>query len=180
MEIMGCRYQTLRATVEGYARTGVPLVSGEYGQIGCSEDIGPYYFIPKLMHLGGLQLDVAIDVFYIGIVALSFLAGAPAIWLYCKTYLGRVVSLLGFIFLSFFIHHRKRRCLCYPRSNSYSVGHLVAFFGRTRYRCTLFFILYACGIYGRYCAFYSRAFRNWSVIVPCDIIPYYNPFFLES
>ena len=100
MQIMSCRRIGLIAAVEGYERTGIPLVSGEYGHIGCSDDIGSYYFIPKLVHVFGLEIDTAISLFYTGMVILSFMAAAVAICRYCKTNLGKAISLFALALLS--------------------------------------------------------------------------------
>ena len=103
MQIMSCRRIGLIAAVEGYERTGIPLVSGEYGHIGCSDHIGSYCFIPKLVHVFGLELDTAISLFYTGMVILSFVAAAVAICRYCKTNLGKAISLFALVLLSLVI-----------------------------------------------------------------------------
>lgn len=103
MKIMTCRYAGLIAAVDNYEQTGVPLVYGNSDQIfGCMgmDDIGSYYFIPKLVHIFGLELDTAINLFYIGIAVLSFAIGAVAIWRYCKTGLGKVISFMALVLLS--------------------------------------------------------------------------------
>ena len=102
MQIMPCRYQGLVAALAGYSETGVPLVLGKDIPPGCAgcDPIGPLYFIPQLVNSLGMELDTAINVFYIGIVSISFLIAALSSLRYCKTSLGRLISLLALLMLS--------------------------------------------------------------------------------
>lgn len=111
--IMPCRYSALQATIEGYNRTGIPLVSyndacnlGEsagYGPAGFTEDLGSYYVIPKMVELFNLNLDVSIQLLYTGTVIISFIIGAIGSWQYCKTRLGKVISVLALTLISIII-----------------------------------------------------------------------------
>ena len=110
-KLMPCRYDSLVATIEGYKKTGVELVAfnndcmvnGEnigLGPAGYSDDIGSYYFIPKLVEIFSINLDTAIQIFYSGSV---FLAGIVAIissWFFCDTKLGKCISAIAIILLS--------------------------------------------------------------------------------
>jgi hypothetical protein len=67
MEIMGSRYRQLQEALEGYQLTGTALISqtGQgLGPAGVSDDIGTYYFIPKIAVTFALTLDQTIELFY--------------------------------------------------------------------------------------------------------------------
>ena len=113
-QVSPCRHAALEATIEGFERTGVPLVSYnscnyseqgffELGPAGYSDDLGSYYFIPKLVELFGLNLETTIQLFYSGFVVLAFFAGAIGSWLYCETRLGKITSLIALVVLSLII-----------------------------------------------------------------------------
>jgi hypothetical protein len=63
--LMPARYQQLRRALEGFQRTGVPLVAFDgnsfYGA-GFADDLGGYYLIPKLASFLDLRLSTAVDV----------------------------------------------------------------------------------------------------------------------
>ena len=103
MDIMNVRYQELIETIDGLQYTGVPLITYDginFGPSGVGDDIGSYYFIPKLAVIFNLSLDQSIALFYAGIVVLAFLFGAMGLWQYCKTSLGKWISLFALVLLS--------------------------------------------------------------------------------
>ena len=78
ISLMPYRHLALQYAVAGYLRSKVPLVAFDgtkYLQAGFSDDPGIYYFIPRLAIWSGLPLKSAIDLFFGGILAISFLAG---------------------------------------------------------------------------------------------------------
>lgn len=78
ISVMPYRHLALRYAVAGFLRSRVPLVAFDgtkYLQAGFSDDPGIYYFIPRLAIWSGLPLESAIDLFFGGILAVSFLAG---------------------------------------------------------------------------------------------------------
>jgi hypothetical protein len=78
MEIMPYRQEVLRQTLEGYERTGVPLVAANgdvLGPAGLTDDVGIYAIIPRLARTLDLSLPQAIDTFFIGIVLVALVAG---------------------------------------------------------------------------------------------------------
>ena len=114
--IMPCRYETIKNTIEGYERTGVPLIAykdectfhntgaiPEYGPACFADDPGACYFIPKLVEIFGVSLDTAVQLMYSGSVCLAFLAGAIACFLYCETRLGKLIGVIAIGILSFII-----------------------------------------------------------------------------
>jgi hypothetical protein len=65
--IMPSRYVELREALAGYCETGVPLVATDgprYYPAGFSDDLGIYYFIPRLALLTHLELRNATDLFF--------------------------------------------------------------------------------------------------------------------
>ena len=108
-QIMPGRYAALQDTVAGYLHTGMPLVS--YTQLhgigpilnADGDDWGAYYVIPKIMKTFGLSLDASIQLLYTGSVALAFVIGAIACWLYCKTRVGKIVSILALALLALIV-----------------------------------------------------------------------------
>ncbi|MBF0518984.1 MAG: hypothetical protein HQK92_04595 [Nitrospirae bacterium] len=102
--VKGVRYEWLQSAIDGYLRTKQPLVAvykGALGVAGPTDDIGIYYFIPKIACWFGLSLDQSLNVFYGGITAVSLLSGLVGFFfLYRKLYLQIAVS---FIFLAMFI-----------------------------------------------------------------------------
>ncbi len=78
ISLMPYRHLALQYSVAGYLRAKVALVAFDgtkYLQAGFSDDPGIYYFIPRLALWSGLSLEKAIDLFFGGILAVSFLAG---------------------------------------------------------------------------------------------------------
>ena len=83
-QIMPGRYEGLKATIEGYARTGIELIAyndpinlghdNTIGPAGLTDNLGSYYFIPKFVDVSGVSLDVAIQIFYSGFTFISLLA----------------------------------------------------------------------------------------------------------
>jgi len=65
--IMPSRYMELGEALAGYCKTGVPLVASDgprYFPAGFTDDLGIYYFIPRLALLTHLELPKAIDLFF--------------------------------------------------------------------------------------------------------------------
>ncbi|QWR78588.1 hypothetical protein [Candidatus Magnetomonas plexicatena] len=108
--IKGVRYEWLQSAIDGYVKTKQPLIAnynGTLGVAGPSDDIGIYYFIPKIVSWFGLSLDQSLNVFYGGITVLSLLSGLIGFFfLYRKQYLRLTVS---FIFLAWFMFFALRR-----------------------------------------------------------------------
>ena len=114
-QILPCRLTGLEATVEGFERTGVPLVAYNpcgtpevllvdgLGPAGYTDDLGAYYFIPKLVEIFGFNVDTAVQLLYSGTVFLAFLLGAIGSWLYCDTKPGKAISVLCLAILAFII-----------------------------------------------------------------------------
>ena len=77
------RLDDLGRTIAGFERSGVPLVAFDsrgYTAAGTADDIGLYLFVPKIMRLFHLSLPAAVMLFLGGLIAVSFAAGAAALY----------------------------------------------------------------------------------------------------
>jgi hypothetical protein len=87
----------LQQTLAGLENLHVPLVAIYQGKIvasGVMDDLGIYYFIPKLAQLTGLSLNTVIPYFFTGILLLSLALAFIGYCLLCKTFFGRFISLI--------------------------------------------------------------------------------------
>src|SRR5712664_3880731 len=77
-KIMATRYMELREALVGYCETGVPLVASDgsrYYPAGFADDLGIYYFVPRLALLTHLELPKAADLFFEAPLIASMLIG---------------------------------------------------------------------------------------------------------
>ena len=104
MEIMPSRYQKLYETLAGYEKTGIPFISYD-GEIfkpsTSSDDIGIYYFVPKIAHVLNITIDQAINVFFGGMILFSLVLGIIGALLLFKTWLSRSVAAVALFLLAF-------------------------------------------------------------------------------
>ena len=108
MEIMGCRLQMLEHAVTGYQESHTPLVGGmlqadgsiAFTASGFSDDLGLYYFIPRIAHVFGTGVKESLDICFISILGLSCILGITG-FLFCfRRWEARLLSssvLLGFV-----------------------------------------------------------------------------------
>jgi hypothetical protein len=163
MNIMPCRYQELAYALAGYAKTGLQLVGFNGKQIipsGLSDDIGLYYFVPKLVRLFHITLDQAIGLFFYTIVTVSCLFSLIGFFVLNTSWLFRgwaAISLVAFCAFS-----------CRGMTDVYLVSSSLAiaivpwalYFMRTTGHQKLFVMfLFLCGIATGY-AHYIRAFSG--------------------
>jgi len=95
MEVMQCQHQLLREALSGYEKTGIPLVSYDGNVLkpaGIGDDIGLYYFIPKISHVLGISLDQSINVIFISLIFVSLTLGIIGSFLYFRK---RAIKWLG-------------------------------------------------------------------------------------
>jgi hypothetical protein len=102
LTLMPSRYDQLRSALEGFQRTGVPLVAFDgnsfYGA-GFADDLGEYYLIPKLASFLDLRLSTAVDVFLGTILCGSFLVGFVGFVFLFRGGLSRAVALIALLLL---------------------------------------------------------------------------------
>lgn len=101
--IMDFRYTSLVQAVDGYNQTGISLVAELPNQTlipaGFSDDVGIYYFIPKLASYFNLSPDTAIDYFFILILGVSLVLGLIGLFLLFKNKIGRLVCVIALTWL---------------------------------------------------------------------------------
>jgi hypothetical protein len=92
--IMPARYVDLQSTVTGYMHSGVPLVRerSSLWQPPPPDDIGIYYFIPKLVSATGWSLQRATDTFFISLLVLGLTGALAGWWLCFESSLARVIA----------------------------------------------------------------------------------------
>ena len=100
MVIMPCRYRALLDVAAGYKKTGISLV-GYNGKglypAGASDDAGIYYFIPNIAHAFNLSIARAIDVFFVGLMMITLIAGIIGSLLFFKRWSTRLIAVVGLV-----------------------------------------------------------------------------------
>ena len=112
-QIMPCRKYGLENTLKGYDLTNENLIAYDdscfvparevFSPAGLGDNIGSFYFIPKLVQLTGISLEVAIQIVYSGFVFLAFLSAAIAIWLFFQSLSGKLIGIMALAILSLVI-----------------------------------------------------------------------------
>jgi len=108
VRVMGARYQDLLEATAGYQRTGIPLVALNgisFAPAGPVDDLGIYYFIPKLSQILGWTVFRAIDVFYLSILCLSFILGSLGLYLWAGSQFVKWLSLAWLLVLTAWSYH---------------------------------------------------------------------------
>lgn len=101
---MPFRFQAYQEAIAGYKKTGVPLV-GFDGQFlksvgGANDDVGTYYFIPRVTALFDLTLDQGIVLFYGGMLILAWAMAVLFFSIHSKSRFGRSLAVVGFSLLA--------------------------------------------------------------------------------
>jgi MFS family permease len=110
MEVMPCQYQMLREALSGYEKTGVPLVAFDGNVLkpaGMGDDIGLYFFVPKISHVLGVSMDQSINVLLISVILVSCALGIIGSFLYFRKPAMKwlaVVELILLALLSYFVN----------------------------------------------------------------------------
>ena len=102
--IMPSRYYSALNILRGLEKTGIPLI-GLYGdKVGIpnmADDWGIYYFVPKLALIFHVSIDRAFDLFFSGILFVSFLVAFIFFFLLYRSIMQRVVIIVGLSALAF-------------------------------------------------------------------------------
>lgn len=80
---MDSRRQGLQETLIGLQQSGEPLIAfsnNQYKTSSYTDNLGGYFFIPKLANWLNISIDSAIDIFYGGLIIIAFIISC--IWLY--------------------------------------------------------------------------------------------------
>ena len=112
-QIMPCRKSGFESTLEGFDLTGVHLVayndkcsiaaSEVLSPSGLADNIGSFYFIPRLVQLTGINLETAIQIVYSGSVLIAFITAMVAILLSLKSFSGKLIAIIALSVLSLLI-----------------------------------------------------------------------------
>ncbi len=105
MDIMDCRRVELERTLDGLNTTGLPLLSKyqeSYNFAGYADDIGIYYFVPKIAKAFGLSIDSAIYFFHCSLIAIGLTIGIVCFFLIFKSWFSRLFIVLGELLLAEF------------------------------------------------------------------------------
>ena len=101
--IMGSRYDNLVATLAGYLKTGVPLVSWngtQFTPVATGDDRGMAYFVPQIAALTHSDTRHAINLFCIGTMLLALLCGLCGCLFLFKSAPQRGIAFLGLLWLA--------------------------------------------------------------------------------
>lgn len=96
MQIMQYRHDELNRALAALNDCGVPLVSlndGKYQPSGNGDDLGIYYFVPKVAQLFDVPTVLALDIFYYTILGAALLCGAIGSLFCCRTWAGRATAI---------------------------------------------------------------------------------------
>jgi len=103
MEVMPCQYQLLHEALSGYLKTGIPLVAYDGSVLkpaGVGDDIGIYYFIPKITYTLGISIDQCLKMFFVSIILVSLFLGIFGYFLLIKKPGTRWVGIVEVIVLA--------------------------------------------------------------------------------
>jgi hypothetical protein len=78
MEIMQTQYLNLSEALAGYVKTGVPLIAYHGTTLkpaGLGDDIGIYYFIPKIAYSFGISINQSLNIFFSSMILISLCLG---------------------------------------------------------------------------------------------------------
>ncbi len=103
ISIMDSRFSCLVKTIAGYAKTGTPLVAWDgtrLGHVATGDDMGIYYFVPRVAALTHTGTQQAINLFCGGTLLLALLCGLVGSFMLFKTAAQRLVALIGLLWLT--------------------------------------------------------------------------------
>lgn len=127
MEIMESRYDHLEGALKGLDATQVSLIRLDqygYGLAGYADDLGIYYFIPKLAHIFGISLDTSINIFLGILLLIPFLISTFFFFSYFTNRVSRFVIICGHFLLTI----ATLRCSDVYIAPFFAVGSTLPFF----------------------------------------------------
>jgi hypothetical protein len=101
---MPTRYQALLETLAGYKKTGMSLIAYDGHSLhppAFGDDVGIYYFVPKIAQVFNMPIDRSFDIFIIGLTLISVVLALVGLFLLFKRPASIIVSLLGVSVLAF-------------------------------------------------------------------------------
>ena len=103
INLMPARWATLRDSLAGYVKTGIPLVGVDGNRLvptGSSDDAGLDYFVPPLASALGLPLAASLDIFLAGTLIGSFCLGSVGLLLLLRNPWIRYLAILEILALA--------------------------------------------------------------------------------
>jgi hypothetical protein len=107
MKMMPCQYQMLKEALWGYLKTGIPFIAydGELLKpVGLGDDIGLYYFIPKISHLLGISINQSVDLLFMSMIIGSLTMGIIGLCLILKNIKTKVLGMLEIMLLTYWYY----------------------------------------------------------------------------
>jgi hypothetical protein len=104
--MMSCRYNDLVYALTGYEKTGVQLIGWDGHQLfpsGISDDVGLYYFVPKLVRLLHCSLDQAIDLFFYGMMGCALAVGIIGFFFLTRSWISRFFATSYIALFSYYV-----------------------------------------------------------------------------
>ncbi len=95
--MLGDRYNEVNEALSGWNATGVPFVgwlNGRWEPVPCGDDTGLFYTVPLLARYAGLTAARALDVFLLGVLIVSAIAGLVGLWLPSSDVRQRMIALV--------------------------------------------------------------------------------------
>ena len=168
INIMGCRYETLKAVLVGFAKTGVALVgfNGEkFFPADSPDDPALFYFVPNLVKFFDISLDQAIYFFFYSMIFLSFFLAVIGFFLLSKSWLFRIIS-IGATCVFWFLALRETTDVYLMNAIIvFAVIPIAVYFFRQNRFSPLFLLFsFFSGIFIGF-AHYTRAFSSLSVLL---------------
>lgn len=165
MNVMGCRLAHLIATMAGYQKTGISLISWDGNHLlptMPADDVGIYILIPKCASFFRIGIEQAISIFF------NFLLIIPAvvaIIVFCMLYkkpMQRCVAISGVVLLTLFARAVGDVYLCYSASLLLLLPFILYFFERKKFGNSFI----AVCIYVGFIVGILQFIRSFSAIAP--------------
>ena len=178
--MMSGRYDWIVASFLGYKKTAISLVSfvdGALESFSSRDDLGIYYFVPKLAVFFNISIDRAINVFFYGIIALSLFISFVAFFVYYKRFYSRIFAAICLSFLSVVLVSVQDFFIFYALVLIVAVPVFLYLFSKKRSLVSILFFIFALGIlagYSNFCRSYSGVSALIFVVIRLIMYKYLN------
>ncbi len=95
---MASRYEAAREAISGYQRSGVPLIAlhgQEWQPAAKGEEPGLAYFVPEIVRFTHADLDHAVDILLILLLAICFVSGTAGTFFWLQNTPSRIAAITG-------------------------------------------------------------------------------------
>ena len=103
MDIMPFRLKQLEWTLRAYEKTGISFLAeqdSKYLPSGGADDVGIYYFVPKIANLLDVNVAAATNIFFSGLLFISLVIGSIGFLLLFKNRLAQGISIVALLLLT--------------------------------------------------------------------------------